>query len=265
MRNRFKGKVALVVGGANADEDKLLGFSGLSALIMARDGASVVIADIDDKTGSQSVEKMKNMGLNANYVHLDVTYEDDWKSAVNFTVSTYGKLDIMIMGAGIGEANAIKIDNKDVDAWRRVVDVTNLGMFLGVRSVVNQMKGSGGGSIVLVSSMMAKIVPEEGLNAYATSRAGMTHFARSAAVEYGPDNIRVNSILPGWTYTPFTRKKMTREWMNQMVKRIPLRRVAKADDIAEGILFLASDESRYVTGSELLIDGGVTAWIGPTS
>ena len=117
----------------------------------------------------------------------------------------------------------------------------------------------------MVSSMMAKVVREEGLNAYATSRAGMTHFARSAAVEYGPDNIRVNSILPGWTYTPFTAKKFTREWMNQMVKRIPLRRVAKADDIAEGILFLASDESRYITGSELLIDGGVTAWIGPTA
>ena len=152
MRNRFKGKVALVIGGANADENKLLGFSGLSALIMARDGASVVIADIDDKTGTQSVEKMKNMGLTANYLHLDVTSEEDWKSAVNFTVSTYGKLDIMIMGAGIGEANAIKIGNIDVDEWRRVVDVTNLGMFLGVRSVVNQMKNSGGGSIVLVSS-----------------------------------------------------------------------------------------------------------------
>ena len=88
MRNRFKGKVALVIGGANADENKLLGFSGLSALIMARDGASVVIADIDDKTGNQSVEKMKNMGLTANYLHLDVTSEEDWKSAVNFTVST---------------------------------------------------------------------------------------------------------------------------------------------------------------------------------
>ena len=170
------------------------------------------------------------MGLTANYLHLDVTSEEDWKSAVNFTVSTYGKLDIMIMGAGIGEANAIKLGNIDVDEWRRVVDVTNLGMFLGVRSVVNQMKNSGGGSIVLVSSMMAKLVREEGLNAYATSRAGMTHFARSAAVEYGPDNIRVNSILPGWTYTPFPAKKFPREWMNQLVKQIPLSKFARAND-----------------------------------
>tara|TARA_B100001013_G_scaffold247685_1_gene153529 strand:+ start:213 stop:1028 length:816 start_codon:yes stop_codon:yes gene_type:complete len=271
MSDRFKGKVALVAGGANADEEKLLGFPGLSALLMARGGASVIIGDIDDANGSQSVKKMQNSGLNATYTHLDVTSEDDWKSAVDVAVSRYGKLDIMIMAAGISDpsmpdatGNSIKIDKLDVDAWRRVMDVTNLGMFLGVRSVVNPMKEVGGGSIVLISSMMAKVV-REGSNAYATSRAGMTHFARSAAVQYGPDNIRVNSVLPGWTYTPFTAKRFTEEWMNRMSERIPLGRVARADDIADGILFLASDEARYVTGSELLIDGGVTAWIGPTA
>jgi 2-deoxy-D-gluconate 3-dehydrogenase len=124
------------------------------------------------------------------------------------------------------------------------------------------MRENGGGSIVLISSMMAKITHNQA-NAYATSRAGMTHFARSAAVQYGPDNIRVNSVLPGWAVTPFTVEMFDDEWIEQHAKRVPLGRIADASDIAGAILFLASDEAKYVTGSELLADGGVTAWLGP--
>jgi 3-oxoacyl-[acyl-carrier protein] reductase len=125
------------------------------------------------------------------------------------------------------------------------------------------MRESGGGSIVLISSMMAHIV-REGASAYATSRAGMTHFARSAAVQHGPDNIRVNTVLPGWALTPFTLGRFDQDWMSSLAKRVPIGRVASAADIAGSILFLASDEATYVTGSELLVDGGVTAWVGPT-
>ena len=110
--------------------------------------------------------------------------------------------------------------------------------------------------------MLARVAREH-LNAYSTSRAGMTHFARSAAVQYGPDNIRVNSVLPGWTLTPFTSDAFSEEMMEQLARRVPLGRVAEASDIAGAILFLASDEAKYVTGSELLADGGVTAWLGP--
>jgi NAD(P)-dependent dehydrogenase (short-subunit alcohol dehydrogenase family) len=110
--------------------------------------------------------------------------------------------------------------------------------------------------------MMAKVVRDQA-NAYATSRAGMTHFARSAAVQYGADNIRVNTVLPGWTLTPFTAGAFDDEWADRLGKRVPLGRVADASDIAGPILFLASDEAKYVTGSELLADGGVTGWIGP--
>ena len=115
---------------------------------------------------------------------------------------------------------------------------------------------------MLISSMMARVV-RDGANAYATSRAGMPHFARSAAVQYGSDNIRVNTVLPGWTLTPFTANAFDEEWSERLAKRVPLGRVADASDIAGPILFLASDESKYVTGSELLADGGVTGWIGP--
>jgi 3alpha(or 20beta)-hydroxysteroid dehydrogenase len=259
--NRFDGKVALVVGGANADESRLLGFAGLSALEIARDGGKVVIGDIDDEAGNRSVKKMKDAGLTADYVHMDVTSESDWKSAVDLTNELHGRLDIMIMAAGIPD-RGVTLDTTGVDSWRRVMDVTNMGMFLGTRAVVDPMRNSGGGSIVLISSMMAKVVRDQA-NAYATSRAGMTHFARSAAVQYGSDNIRVNTVLPGWTLTPFTAGAFDDEWVDRLGKRVPLGRVADASDIAGPILFLASDEAKYVTGSELLADGGVTDWIGP--
>ncbi|MDP6668135.1 MAG: SDR family oxidoreductase, partial [Dehalococcoidia bacterium] len=200
-------------------------------------------------------------GLAASYVHLDATLEAEWRSAVEFTVAEHGRLDIMIMAAGIPDRGET-IESTEVESWRRVMDVTNLGMFLGVRSVVGAMRDGGGGSIVLISSMMARTVHTTA-NAYATSRAGMTHFARSAAVQYGPENIRVNSVLPGWAITPFTASAFDDGRMEQLARRVPLGRVADASDIAGAILFLASDEAKYVTGSELLADGGVTAWLGP--
>ena len=261
MNDRFEGKVALVVGGANADDSRLLGFAGLAALEIAKLGGKIIIGDIDDEAGERSVKRMKEAGLTADYMHLDVTSESDWITAVEAATSMYGRLDILIMAAGTGDRDT-SIENTPVDTWRKVMDVTNLGMFLGTRSVVGAMRESGGGSIVLISSMMAKVV-RESANAYATSRAGMTHFARSAAVQYGADNIRVNTVLPGWAFTPFTSDSFDEERMKRFAARIPLGRVADASDIAGPILFLASDEAKYVTGSELLADGGVVSWLGP--
>ncbi len=262
MCNRFAGKVALVAGGAHADESESLGFAGLSALEIARGGGKVVIGDIDDEAGERSVAKMRDNGLSARYVHLDVISEADWRSAVESATSEHGRLDIVIMAAGVNDRGN-PIETTEVSEWQRVMDVTNLGMFLAVKWAVGPMRKGGGGSIVLVSSMMARIV-REGSSAYATSRAGMTHFARTAAVQYGPDNIRVNSVLPGWALTPFTIDAFDEERMEQFARRVPLRRVADASDIAGSILFLASDEATYVTGAELLVDGGVTAWVGPS-
>jgi len=262
MSNRFAGKVALVAGGAHADESESLGFAGLSALEIARGGGNVVIGDIDDEAGERSVAKMRDNGLSARYVHLDVISEADWRSAVESATSEHGRLDIVIMAAGVNDRGN-PIETTEVSEWQRVMDVTNLGMFLAVKWAVGPMRKGGGGSIVLISSMMAKIVLE-GSSAYATSRAGMTHFARTAAAQYGPDNIRVNSVLPGWALTPFTIDAFDEERMEQFARRVPLRRVADASDIAGSILFLASDEATYVTGAELLVDGGVTAWVGPS-
>ncbi|MCH8221894.1 MAG: SDR family oxidoreductase [Chloroflexi bacterium] len=261
MTGRFENKVALIAGGAHAVEGELMGFGGVAAWEIVRGGGKLVIADIDDVSGEQSVEQMRSAGFEALYIHADVTSEADWVAAVELATSTHGHLDIMVMVAGAPDRRET-IESASVDDWKRVMDVTNLGMFLGVRTVAPAMRDAGGGSIVLISSMMAKIAGSYA-NAYAASRAGMTQFARSAAVQLGPDNIRVNTVLPGWTVTPFTAPIFDDETIEQLSERVPLGRLATSREIAAGILFLASDESSYVTGSELLMDGGVTSWLGP--
>ena len=159
MSNRFAGKVALIAGGAHADENVTMGFGGVSALEIARAGGKIIIGDIDDESGEHAVSDMRDNGLDARYVHLDVTSEADWLSAVESATSEHGRLDIMIMAAGINDRGD-PIEKTDIADWQRVMDVTNLGMFLGVKSVVGAMRESGGGSIVLISSMMAHIVRE---------------------------------------------------------------------------------------------------------
>ncbi len=261
MSGRFEGKVALVAGGAHAAKGDLMGFGGIAAWEILKGGGKVVIGDLDDAAGEKSAQQMRDDGFEAHYVHLDVTDESQWASAVSKAVSEFGIVNILIDLAGTIDRGSIV--EGEVDSWKLTMDVTNMGMFLGVRAVAPHMREAGGGSIVLISSMAAKMTGNYGA-AYATSRAGMTHFARAAAVQLGPDNIRVNTVLPGWTVTPFTQPvledKAGTEWRNN---RVPLGRWARAEEIANGILFLASDEASYVSGSELLMDGGTTAWWGP--
>ncbi len=261
MTGRFENRVALIAGGAHAVQGELMGFGGVAAWGIVRGGGKLVISDLDDASGERSVEQMRAAGFDACYIHADVTSEEDWSTAVELAISSYGRLDIMVMVAGIPDRGET-IESSQVDDWKRVMDVTNLGMFLGVRAVAPVMREADGGSIVLISSMMARVAGPNA-NAYAASRAGMTQFARSAAVQLGPDNIRVNTVLPGWTMTPFTAPVFDKEFSNVLSRRVPLGRIGTSEEIAAGILFLASEESSYVTGSELLMDGGVTSWLGP--
>ena len=261
MSGRFEGKVALVAGGAHATQGELMGFGGVAAWEILKGGGKVVIGDLDDAAGETSAQQMRDDGFQAHYIHLDVTDESQWEEAVSMAISDFGSLNILIDLAGTIDRGSI--EGVEVDSWKLTMDVTNMGMFLGVRAVAPPMREAGGGSIVLISSMAAKLASDYGAG-YATSRAGMTHFARAAAVQLGADNIRVNTVLPGWTVTPFTHSLLedeaATEWRN---RRVPLGRWATADEIANGILFLASDDASYVTGSELLMDGGTTAWWGP--
>ncbi|MFP6594279.1 MAG: SDR family oxidoreductase [Dehalococcoidia bacterium] len=255
--SRFDGKVALITGAASAVEGQLMGFGGRAAWRMLREGGRVMIADIADERGEQAVVQMRDAGLDATYVHLDVTSEDDWSAAVDTTVATYGRLDILINVPGARDPASI-LDTY-ADHWQMVMDVSSRGMFLGAKSVAPAMSEGGGGAIVNVASMAARYGGLYGA-AYSASRSAIIAFGRSAAVQFADMGIRVNSVLPGWTHTPFTDELFNDENASATrINRTPLRRWGEPEEIAAGILFLCSNDASFITGTELVIDGGVTA------
>jgi NAD(P)-dependent dehydrogenase (short-subunit alcohol dehydrogenase family) len=254
---RFDGKVALITGAASAVEGQLMGFGGRAAWRILREGGRVIIADIADDQGEQAVAQMRDAGLDARYVHLDVTVEDDWISAVEMSIARCGRLDILINVPGTSDRGSIL--NTDEDIWQTVMDVSSRGMFLGAKSVAQAMQETGGGAIVNVASMAARYGGQYGA-AYSSSRAAIVAFGGAAAVQFAPMGIRVNSVLPGWTHTPFTDQLFNDETASMSrINRTPLKRWGEPEEIAAGILFLCSDDASFITGTELVIDGGVTA------
>ena len=259
---RLAGKVAIVSGGAR-------GQGAAEARLFAREGAAVVIGDILDQEGLKLEAEIRETGGQATYVNLDVTQNDQWESAVARAVSEYGKLDILVNNAGItgmesggGPASA-KIDAIDAAVWDRILDVNSKGVFLGTRAVIPAMRAVGGGSIINISSIAGIIAigPGNGRSAsYAASKGAVRLLTKSTAVQYGPENIRCNSVHPGFIVTPMTQPFLDqpggREWG---LAQSPLNRLGTVEDIANGVLFLASDESSFMTGSEMVIDGGWTA------
>ena len=259
---RLEGKVAIISGGAR-------GQGAAEARLFAREGAAVVIGDILDEDGLRLEAEIRELGGRATYVHLDVTQVDQWESAVSRAVSEYGKLDILVNNAGItgmeggGSPASAKIDATDTAQWDRILDVNGKGVFLGTRAAIPAMRAAGGGSIINISSVagMVAIGPGSGRSAsYAASKGAGRLLTKSTAVQYGPENIRCNSVHPGFIVTPMTQPFLNqpggREWgLNQGA----LNRLGTPEDIANGVLFLASDESSFMTGSEMVIDGGWTA------
>ncbi len=261
LGGRFENKVALIAGGANAVEGRLMGFGGVCAWRILREGGRVVIGDIDDATGEQAVSQMRDAGFEAEYRHLDVTSESDWQAIVKLAVEKFGRLDILINAAGTQDKDSI--EETSVDDWTRTMDVTNRMMFLGTRAVAPEMRRAGGGSIVNISSMAA-LWSAMYASAYGASRAGMIHFTHTSAVQLGADNIRVNAVMPGWVRTPFTDHIWADDELRESRdKRVPMGRWGTVEEIANGILFLVSDDASYVSGTELLIDGATSAWVGP--
>ncbi len=260
--DRFGGKVLLLTGSASANESEVLGFGGATAWRFLREGgAAVVITDVQDEIGERSAESMREAGFQATYLHHDVTNEDDWLSAIERTVADYGRLDCLVNIAGIQDT--MQIADTPLETWQKVMDVSNVGMFLGVKHGAEAMMKSGGGSIVNLSSMAARWASPYGAG-YAASRAGMTHFTRGAAIQYAPHNVRINSVLPGWVKSPFTKWIWTDDKLSKYrTDRVPLGRWGEPEEIAAATLFLLSDDASYVTGSELLVDGGVTAGFYP--
>ena len=248
---RLEGKVALISGGAQGQGES-------EVRLFAKEGARIVFGDILDAKGKKVEAEINEAGGVAKYVHLDVTDEKDWNSAAKLLSKLYGKLDILVNNAGIAMAGK-NLEEVTREEWDRIQEVNSKGVFLGVKAALPYMKASGGGSIVNISSM-AGIVGVPGISAYTASKGAVRLLTKSIAIEYGAHNIRCNSVHPGYIETEMISGLLANsEAMTNRLAITPLGIFATAHDVALSVLYLASDESRYVTGSELVIDGGITA------
>ena len=248
---RLEGKVALISGGAR-------GQGAVEAKLFAREGAKVVFGDILDESGKQVEAEIHEAGGEAAYVHLDVTREDDWRTAVNTAIDRYGKLDILVNNAGILIRKGIE-DTTEED-WDRIMGVNAKGAFLGTKHSIPAMRQAGGGSIVNISSTAGLVASPSGSASYTASKGAVRLLTKSTAVQYAKEGIRCNSIHPGPIDTDMIQETLTDPAkLKERMQRLPMGRVGTADEIAYGVLYLASEEASFVTGSELVIDGGTTA------
>ena len=246
---RLDGKVAIISGGARGQGE-------VEAGLFAKEGAKVVFGDILDEEGKQVEAAIRQAGGEATYVHLDVTQEADWQQAVAIAVSTYGKLDILVNNAGILRRGSIEETTKEL--WDTILAVNATGVFLGTKYAIPEMRKAGGGSIVNISSISGMVAL--GGPAYNASKGAVRVFTKVTAVHHADDNIRCNSIHPGPVRTPMTESTYSDpEMLERRLRDMPLGRLGTSEDIAYGVLYLASDEAAYVTGAELVIDGGYTA------
>ena len=248
---RLKGKVALITGGAR-------GQGAAEAKLFAKDGAKVVITDILDNEGKKTEAEITETGGKCLYMHHDVTNSKDWETIVSKTVEHFGKIDILLNNAGIAVWGTN--DDTSEEIWDSVMDVNAKGVFLGTKHVVPEMKKNGSGSIINVSSISGIIGQPAIQPVYNASKGAVRIFTKSTAVQYGKYGIRANSIHPGGVDTDMIAHLTEDDERQQRIKEtVPLQRIADPIEIAYGALFLASDESSFMTGSEMVMDGGVTA------
>ena len=247
---RLKDKIALISGGAS-------GIGAAEAKLFAREGATVVICDKLLEEGTNVQNEINETGMNAMFVSLDVRSELEWKNAIQTTIDKFGSLDILVNYAAV--YSSVAIENTDVEEWDEIMAVNLRGVFLGTKAVIPAMRAVGGGSIVNISSI-AGIVGLTSSASYSASKGAVRLLTKSTAVQYGPEGIRCNSVHPGFIDTEMNRAWLEDEKIRaERLKMTPLNMFANSYDVALAVLYLSSDESRYVTGSELVIDGGIIA------
>ena len=248
---RLEGKVAIITGGAN-------GMGAEECRIFAREGAKVVIADVMEEEGRQVEAEIAEAGGDAVFMKLDVTSEFDWERAVEATVARYGKVDVLVNNAGISGTH--HPDTMSAEAWDTFMDINAKGVFLGMKTVIPQMQAVGGGSIVNISSISGIVGQNVIHMGYNASKGAVRIVTKSAAVQYAQDGIRVNSVHPG-AMPPMRSSSAARDpdMRSGMVENVPMRRIGRAEEVGYAVLFLASDEASYITGAELVVDGGFTA------
>ena len=247
---RLEGKVAFISGGAR-------GMGAEEARLFAKEGAKVAIGDVLEEEGRRVVEEISETGGQALFVPLDVTSEAQWQQAIAAAVRDFGKLDILVNNAGIGGSGMVE-DTTEAE-WDRVMDINAKGVFLGTKTAIPEMRQNGG-SIINISSQLGLVGVDSSSPQYQASKGAVRIFTKATAIQYAQEGIRANSVHPGPIVTPMTEASRADGERYQMtISRIPLGRYGNPKDVAYGVLFLASDESSFMTGSELVIDGGWTA------
>jgi NAD(P)-dependent dehydrogenase (short-subunit alcohol dehydrogenase family) len=248
---RLAGKVALITGGAS-------GMGRSEAEIFAREGARVVVADVLDAEARAVVQGITAKGGEARAVTLDVTSEASWQEAVKATVSAFGTLDVLVNNAGI--SGTFDPDTLSVSAWDTLMNVNAKGVFLGMKYAVPAMQAAGGGAIVNISSISGFVGQDRIHMAYNASKGAVRIMTKSAAVQFAKDGIRVNSVHPG-VLPPMRTSKASADpaWREKTLRAVPMKREGRVEEVAHAVLFLASDEASYITGTELVVDGGFLA------
>ena len=245
---RLAGKVAIISGAAS-------GMGAATARMFAREGAKVVIADVLEHEGRQVAS---TIGDAARFEKLDVTSEEHWAAVVAATVKAFGKLDVLVNNAGI--SGSAEQDFYSTEAWHRIMGINATGVFFGIKHAVPAMRAAGGGSIVNLSSIAGIIGSEHVHMAYNASKAAVRLMTKSVAVQHAKDGIRANSVHPGIMPAMRTSGRTADPAIRaERMKVIPMRRPGEVDEVAYAVLFLASDESSYITGSEIHVDGGAIA------
>jgi NAD(P)-dependent dehydrogenase (short-subunit alcohol dehydrogenase family) len=248
---RLGGKVAIITGGAH-------GMGESEALIFGREGAAVVVADVAETAGRQVAAKIGADGGKARFARLDVTSESDWEDVIRATTGAYGRLDILVNNAGISGSQ--DPDTHSTKSWDTIMGVNAKGVFLGMKHAVPAMRQSGGGAIVNISSISGFVGQDKLHMAYNASKGAVRIMTKSAAVQYARDGIRANSVHPGFM-PPMRTSKTSADpaWRTPFLEAVPLKREGRVEEVAYAVLFLASDEASYITGTELVVDGGFLA------
>tara|TARA_B100000029_G_scaffold93931_3_gene84101 strand:- start:10894 stop:11649 length:756 start_codon:yes stop_codon:yes gene_type:complete len=248
---RLEGKVILISGGAK-------GQGATESIMFAGEGAKIIIGDILDEEGIKIESQIRELGGDATFVHLDVTREADWENAVQTAISSYGMLNVLVNNAGILIRKSI--EDTTIEDWDRIMSVNAKGVFLGTKAAIPALRDAGGGSIINISSTAGLVSSSSGSASYTATKGAVRLFTKSTAIQYAKDGIRCNSVHPGPIETDMIHQSIIDpDAMAVRMEKLPMGRLGKPEEVANGVLYLASDESSFVTGSELVIDGGSTA------
>ena len=246
---RLENKTTLVTGASK-------GMGESEARLFASQGANVVLCDVAEREGEKTAKSITESGGTAEFMQCDVTNESDWEKVINATTNKFGSLDVLVNNAGLSSGSTE--DHLSSEWWHKIMDVNATGVFLGTKIAAEIMKEQQSGSIINISSIMGFVGGENGHPAYHASKGAVRIFSKAMAVKYGPYGVRVNSVHPGFM-PPMSSSYRSPSIQAENIKRTPLRRTGEVIEVAYGVLFLASDESSFITGTELVIDGGFIA------